>query len=108
MKVSQAFYRRTQLWREQISEIDPRISVTPSAVDKSLFVCVLNMRGIAREEHMRVNTNDCDLEASVNDRRDYRCFPRCNFRPKKLDMIESCLIIALFAGNDYFAKTMKL
>ena len=52
-------------------------------------MCVLNMRGIAREENMRVNPNDCDLEASVDDRRSYRSFARCNFRPRKLEMTES-------------------
>lgn len=52
-------------------------------------MCVLIMRGIAREENMRVNTKDCDLEPSVDDRRSYSFFPCCNFHPKKLEMIES-------------------
>ena len=38
---------------------------------------------------MRVNTKDCDLEANVDDLRSYRSFPRCNFCPKKSEMIES-------------------
>lgn len=72
-------------------------------------MCVLNMRGIAREENMRVNTKDCDLEASVDDPlRSYRSFPRCNFCPKKVRDDRTYLIVALFTGNDYFGKTTKL
>ena len=47
-------------------------------------MCVLNMRGIAREENMRVNTKDCALEASVDDLRIHAVI----FVQKKLEMIE--------------------